>query len=140
MKETLFDFYGHSIFIYSMAMIVSNVILMWLAEWSIRRNKASFADSYAKRLVNKSPFTPGVSIVAPAYNEERTIVDNVNSLLAQNYPLFEVVIVNDGSKDSTLEKLIENFGLVEVPFAYVEHIQTRPFKRLFRSTLHSMPN
>lgn len=135
MKETLFDFYGHSIFIYSMAMIVSYVILMWLAEWSIRRNKASFADSYAKRLVKKSPFTPGVSIVAPAYNEERTIVDNVNSLLAQDYPLFEVVIVNDGSKDSTLEKLIENFGLVEVPFAYVEHIQTRPFKRLFRSTL-----
>lgn len=108
---------------------------MWLTEWSIRRNKASFADSYAKRLVKKSPFTPGVSIVAPAYNEERTIVDNVNSLLAQDYPLFEVVIVNDGSKDSTLEKLIENFGLVEVPFAYVEHIQTRPFKRLFRSTL-----
>lgn len=135
MKETLFDFYGHSIFIYSMAMIVSYVILMWLAEWSIRRNKASFADSYAKRLVKKSPFTPGVSIVAPAYNEERTIVDNVNSLLAQDYPLFEVVIVNDGSKDSTLEKLIENFGLVEVPFAYVEHIQTHPFKRLFRSTL-----
>lgn len=108
---------------------------MWLAEWSIRRNQASFSDSYAKRLVGKSPFTPGVSIVAPAYNEERTIVDNVNSLLAQNYPLFEVVIVNDGSKDATLEKLIENFGLVEVPFAYVEHIQTRPFKRLFRSTL-----
>lgn len=135
MSTYIFDFYGHAIFIYSMAMIVSYVILMWLAELSVLKSKSSFSDSYAKRLVEKSPFTPGVSIVAPAYNEERTIVDNVNSLLAQDYPLFEVVIVNDGSKDSTLQRLIDSFGLVEVPYAYMEHIKTKPFKRLFRSTL-----
>lgn len=44
------------------------------------------------------------------------------------------MIVNDGSKDSTLEKLIEYFDLVEVPFAYVEQIKTKPFKRMFKST------
>lgn len=75
-----------------------------------------------------------MSIIAPAYNEEQTIVDNVNSLLAQEYPKFEVVIINDGSKDSTLEKLIEHFDLIEVPFAYVEQIKTKPFKRMFKST------
>lgn len=134
MNEYLFDIYSQVIFGYSMLMILSYVILMWLAELSIWRNKSSFSDTYAKHLIEKSPYTPGVSIVAPAYNEERTIVDNVNSLLAQDYPLFEVIIVNDGSKDSTLDRLITNFDLVEVPYAYVERIKTKPFKRLFRST------
>lgn len=130
MKEFIITFYGYTIFIYSITIIVSYVILIWLAKISIRRSRASFVESYAKKIIDKSPYTPGVSIVAPAYNEERTIVDNVNSLLAQNYPKFEVVIVNDGSKDATLEKLIDNFQLVEVPFDYVELIKTKPFKRL----------
>jgi glycosyltransferase involved in cell wall biosynthesis len=44
---------------------------------------------------------PTISIVAPAFNEEVIVIDNVNSLLSLNYPNFEVIIVNDGSKDKT---------------------------------------
>ena len=134
MSEYIIDFYGYTIFIYSMGMIVSYVILIWLASLTILRSKSSSVESYAKKVIEKSPYTPGVSIIAPAYNEERTIVGNVNSLLAQKYPKFEVVIVNDGSKDSTLETLISHFNLVEVPFDYVEQIKTQPFKRLFKAT------
>lgn len=134
MKEFLISFYGHTIFIYSLALIISYVILMWLAEISILRSKKNNLESYAKDLIKRSPYTPGVSIVAPAYNEEMTIVENVNSLLAQDYPLFEVIIVNDGSKDGTLQKLIENFDLVEVPYAYVAQLKTKPYKRMFKST------
>lgn len=135
MKEVILEFYGYAVFFYSLALILSYVILVWLAEISIIRNRNSFVESYSKKLVDSSPYSPGVSIIAPAYNEELTIVNNVNSLLAQQYPVFEVVIVNDGSKDSTLQKLIDNFSLVEVPYAYVEHIRTKPFRRLFRSSL-----
>ena len=78
-------------------------------------------------MVDSTPYVPGVSIVAPAYNEEVTVVDNVRSLLRQDYPNFEIVIVNDGSKDRTLEKLIENFDMVEVPYDYIEHIHCKPF-------------
>lgn len=134
MKEFIINFYGHTIFIYSLGLIISYVILMWLAEISILRNKKNNLESYAKNLLNRSPYTPGVSIVAPAYNEELTIVENVNSLLAQDYPLFEVIIVNDGSKDNTLQKLIDNFDLVEVPYAYVAQLKTKPYKRMFKST------
>lgn len=81
----------------------------------------------------KSPLTPGISVIAPAYNEEKTIIVNVKSLLTLNYPTFEVVIINDGSKDKTLELLIEEFDLIETPFAYVERIKTKPFKRIFKS-------
>ena len=133
-KDIVFYFYGYVVFFYSMGLIVSYVILMWLAELGIFRKKRGNLSLYTKEIIDKSPYTPGVSIIAPAYNEERTIIENVNSLLGQDYPKFEVIIVNDGSKDKTLELLIENFQLVEVPFAYVEYIRTKPYRRLFKST------
>ena len=133
-KDIVFYFYGYVVFFYSMGLIVSYVILMWLAELGIFRKKRGNLSLYTKEIIDKSPYTPGVSIIAPAYNEERTIVENVNSLLGQDYPKFEVIIVNDGSKDKTLELLVENFQLVEVPFAYVEYIRTKPYRRLFKST------
>lgn len=133
-KDIVFYFYGYVVFFYSMGLIVSYVILMWLAELGIFRKKRGNLSLYTKEIIDKSPYTPGVSIIAPAYNEERTIIENVNSLLGKDYPKFEVIIVNDGSKDKTLELLIENFQLVEVPFAYVEYIRTKPYRRLFKST------
>lgn len=134
MSDLVLYFYGYIIFFYSMGLIISYVILMLLAEIGIFREKYHHLPEYAKHMIDTSPYTPGVSIIAAAYNEERTIVENVNSLLGQDYPRFEVVIVNDGSRDKTLETLIEHFSLVEVPFAYVEHIHTQPYKRLFKST------
>lgn len=80
-----------------------------------------------------SPLTPGISVVAPAFNEEKTIIVNVRSLLTLNYPLFEVIIINDGSKDKTLDLLIEEFELEETPYAYVDKIKTKPVRRIFKS-------
>ena len=59
-----------------------------------------------------SDLAPPISILVPAYNEELTVVESVTSLLALEYPSFEVIVVNDGSKDRTLAALIEGFQLV----------------------------
>lgn len=52
-----------------------------------------------------------VSVLAPAFNEEVTILDTVRALLRQDYPRFEVIVVNDGSADGTLDLLRQEFGL-----------------------------
>ena len=135
MKEFLFDFFGNTIYFYSLTLIASYVYMMILAGKKIIRQKEYSLEVYDKELIRKSPYAPGVSIVAPAYNEEKTIVDNVLSLLDQDYPVFEVIIVNDGSSDSTLDKMIDNFQLVEVPYAYHERIHTYPYRRMFKSSL-----
>jgi cellulose synthase/poly-beta-1,6-N-acetylglucosamine synthase-like glycosyltransferase len=82
----------------------------------------------------KSNHTLGVSIVAPALNEAATIVYNVKSLLFQEYPKFEVVIVNDGSTDDTLAILIKEFSLEKVDFFYIEKIITQPVRGHYKST------
>lgn len=82
----------------------------------------------------KSNHTLGVSIVAPAFNEAATIVYNVKSLLFQEYPKFEVVIVNDGSTDDTLAILIKEFSLEKVDFFYIEKIITQPVRGHYKST------
>ncbi|MGL4851046.1 MAG: glycosyltransferase family 2 protein [Phocaeicola sp.] len=133
MKELVFSVYGYAIFFYSLGLIFFYVLNMLLSRRSILKYKRSSSDEYIKYIIEQNPYIPGVSIVAPAYNEEKTIVDNVNSLLMQDYPKFEVIIVNDGSKDLTLEKMITNFSLVEVPYVYVERIKTKPFLRLLMS-------
>lgn len=65
--------------------------------------------------VVSSAFSPGVSIIVPAFNEEAGIVTSVGAMLSLRYPVFEVVVVVDGSRDGTFEALRRAFDLVEVP-------------------------
>ncbi len=130
--QILFDFYGYTIFFYSLTLMISYIALLIMAYLYARKSR-QWIDEHIRHSIDGNRLVPGVSIVAPAYNEEKTIVDNVNSLLKQDYPNFEVVIVNDGSKDRTLDLLIENFEMVEVPYVYTEYIHCQPFKRMFKS-------
>ena len=87
-----------------------------------------------KDVLIKSNHTLGVSVIAPAYNEAATIVYNVKSLLSQDYPKFEIIIINDGSTDDTLQKLIDEFSLIKVDFFYQEKIKTQTVKCHYKSS------
>ncbi|WP_281240202.1 glycosyltransferase family 2 protein [Flavobacterium praedii] len=84
-------------------------------------------------VVLKSNYLPGVSVVAPAYNEGPNVVYNVKSLLSLSYPKYQVVLVNDGSTDDTLQQLIDEFELVKVDFYYQEKIKTQPVRGHYKS-------
>jgi len=76
---------------------------------------------------------PSISIIAPAFNEELSIVESVNSLLNLDYPEFEVIVVNDGSKDKTLRQLIEHFQLERKNVSYVSAIETKAVKAVYQN-------
>ncbi len=82
-----------------------------------------------------SDTTPPVSIIVPAYNEEAGIVEAVRSMTMLRYPRFEVVVVNDGSKDDTLGVLVDAFRLIEVTVPYRRDLETEPIRGIYRSTL-----
>lgn len=133
MWEFIQFFFGYIILGYSLLLTASFVMLLIFA-YKYSSGCKQWSDDYIRHMVQSTPYVPGIAIVAPAYNEEKTIIDNVRSLLKMDYPNFEVCIVNDGSKDKTLELLINTFEMVEVPFEYVEKVHCAPFKRLFKST------
>jgi poly-beta-1,6-N-acetyl-D-glucosamine synthase len=81
-----------------------------------------------------SPFAATVSIVLAAYNEESAIVPAVRSLLELDYPVFEVVVVSDGSTDATVARLERAFELVAVDVSRRSAIATEPIRRSYRST------
>ncbi|SDO49169.1 Glycosyltransferase, catalytic subunit of cellulose synthase and poly-beta-1,6-N-acetylglucosamine synthase [Paenibacillus sp. yr247] len=58
-----------------------------------------------------SEYVPPVSILVPSYNEELTIIESVHSLMTLEFPGYEVVVINDGSADRTLQVLLETFDL-----------------------------
>ncbi|WP_333863936.1 glycosyltransferase, partial [Chitinophaga sp.] len=59
---------------------------------------------------------------------------NIRSLLTLKYARYEIIVVNDGSTDNSMEQLIKEFSLVAVDFAYNAKIQTRPVKKIYKST------
>ena len=112
-----------NVFYFSMYTISFGAILTYL-----RRHM--FCDY---RVIMQSELTPAVSILAPAYNESATCIESVNSLLKLNYPTAEVIFVNDGSKDNTLEVVIKEFDLVKTERVYIPVIDTKPVRGIYVS-------
>jgi cellulose synthase/poly-beta-1,6-N-acetylglucosamine synthase-like glycosyltransferase len=75
-----------------------------------------------------STFSPSITIIAPAYNESLNVVENVRSLLSNHYVNYNVIIVNDGSSDNSLEKLIEAYDLEQIDFIINDQLKTQPLR------------
>lgn len=84
-------------------------------------------------IIASNPNVPVFSIIAPAYNEGMTIVENVRSLLSLYYHNLEIIIVNDGSKDDSMQKLIEAYELEAVSFFIQGKIPTAEVRGIYKS-------
>ena len=98
------------------------------------KHKNSFGDLSK---VMASPLAPGITIIAPAYNEGLTIVENIRSLLSLQYVNYEVMVVNDGSKDDTLQKMIEAYDLEKIERKIDPDWRSKPIRGIYKSKQRS---
>ena len=119
---------------YFIALNFSYIVLNLVSLGVIERD----ADARAWQLLPRafSSLEPPVSIIVPAYNEEDTIAAAIRSLLQLEYAELEIVVVNDGSDDRTMEFLAREFDLVRFPEAYRRSVPSREVHRVYRSLRH----
>ncbi|MBO4801323.1 MAG: glycosyltransferase family 2 protein [Bacteroidaceae bacterium] len=131
----IYYIFCYIVFGYTLAIMASYLYLIlqsFRAQHKLSINMPD--DETIKYQMKSSPLTPAVSIIAPAFNEEVTIIDNVYSLMQIDYPSYEIIIINDASTDRTLELLITEFELVEVPYDVAMRVPSKPIKRVLMST------
>lgn len=121
----LFLLYGLAVFI----------IYAWIAVYALGavlgyKKRNTFTD-YS--IIAANPNAPTFSIIAPAYNEGMTIVENVRSLLSLYYHNLEIIIVNDGSKDDSMQRLIEAYELESLSFYVQGKIPTSEIRGIYKS-------
>jgi poly-beta-1,6-N-acetyl-D-glucosamine synthase len=123
---------NHFIFLLTIVLFVSYVTLALVSAIALRRylRKNSYVDYNSIIL---APITPSISVIAPAHNEEKTIVDNIRALLSLYYNNFEVIVVNDGSKDNTFQKISEAYDLERVNYFFDYHIPCERIRGVYKS-------
>jgi cellulose synthase/poly-beta-1,6-N-acetylglucosamine synthase-like glycosyltransferase len=115
--------------------LISNLVYLGLlltAIYASMRHQRQLALVRLER-VRMSPLAPPISVLVPAHNEEASIVESVESLLSLEYPDFEVIVANDGSKDGTLDALKERFHLLATDMLYIQDVPCKPVRAVYLS-------
>ncbi len=131
-QTIILDIFTYAILAYSVLLVSSYIFIGLYSIGEVKKylHKNSFTDY---RILAASTQAPSISILAPAYNEGANIIENVRSLLSIYYNNLEVIIINDGSKDDSLEKLIAAYDLYKVDFFVNEQIKTKPVRGVYKS-------
>jgi cellulose synthase/poly-beta-1,6-N-acetylglucosamine synthase-like glycosyltransferase len=128
--------YSYAILIFFFAINTYYLVLTVAGFWRTVRVAKEVRRPDQRRLL-RSPLTPPVSVLAPAFNEEANVVENVRSLLMLDYPLFEVILINDGSKDRTLGRLVDAFDLRLSARSYEHVLPCRTIRGIYESPTYS---
>jgi len=125
-------FYNYMMIGYFLIICTIYFVLNVISFKVIRRYTRKIAHAELKNLFRFSNVRP-ISVVVPAYNEGNAIVDSTRAFLQLEYPEFQIIVVNDGSKDDTLDKLLTNFAMEKVPFGMIEDLKTQPIRGIYMS-------
>ncbi|MDB5868515.1 MAG: putative processive b-glycan synthase, Glycosyltransferase Family 2 [Polaromonas sp.] len=127
----MIEFTTWFIFGYFLLLNAGYLALNFLSLFALQRSKQ-------EQLLENLPqvfsgLEPGISILVPAYNEEATITASIRSMFQLTYSEFEVIVINDGSKDGTLDVLKREFSLLPFPDAERQGLATKPIRGVYRS-------
>ncbi len=121
--------------LYFAALNVGYATLTVLSMRRLRRYVARVSSLYGDELISSTTGLP-ISLLVPAYNEEATIVESVRSFLGLKYPDYEIVVVNDGSRDATLDRLRSSYELIPAVRITTSDLGTADVRGIYRSRLH----
>ncbi len=121
-----------AIFVYFLAVNGFLLILLAGSALELRRHRREVWLESNWRILS-SPAAPTISMLAPAYNEAATVSQSVRSLLTLRYPNLEVVLVNDGSSDATIDVLRRDFELVPILPIYRRSVESAAILGIYRS-------
>jgi len=132
----LLDISNHTLFWYYLA---SNLAYLTMLIVALKTSAAHQRRLQSHRLdwFKASPLAPPITIIAPAHNEEASIRVAVRNLLELDYPQLEVIVVNDGSEDRTLDEMREEFLLRPVRAVYIPQAESAPVRGLYRSEVNA---
>jgi cellulose synthase/poly-beta-1,6-N-acetylglucosamine synthase-like glycosyltransferase len=128
----LLDFANNTLFLYYLAGNLAYLAALLIALKTTAAHQRR-VESYKLHWIRESPLAPPITLVAPAHNEEKSIRVSIRNLLELDYPELEVIVVNDGSKDRTLEELNDEFKLRPVRIVYVKQVPSAAVRGLYRS-------
>ncbi|MEO6406323.1 MAG: glycosyltransferase, partial [Ferruginibacter sp.] len=128
----LIQFFTYGILLYSLLLLCFYLFIGFYSIGEIKKylGKNSFADF---RMLAASDHLPGISVIAPAYNEAANIIENVRSMLSIHYNSLELIIINDGSKDDSLQKLITAYDLYKTDIFINGQIPTKKIRGIYKS-------
>jgi cellulose synthase/poly-beta-1,6-N-acetylglucosamine synthase-like glycosyltransferase len=125
-------FFNAAFAVYAAALNGSYLLLLLFSVLGVRR-QAGFTELLRLSFLFKEHVLPSISIISPAFNEEASIVESVNSLLTLAYPDYEVIVVNDGSRDGTLRRLVDHFGLERTEVFVHRYLATEAIRGVYAS-------
>lgn len=128
----VFQWATRGIVVYMIGISLIYFVLMILGFFALRRYHGRLLRSERDALF-RSSIVPRISVLVPAHDEAETILDSVKALLTLRYPNHEVVVVNDGSDDATLERLVDEFRLYRSSRVATGSIGTRPVRAVYES-------
>ncbi|MEM6829871.1 MAG: glycosyltransferase [Bacteroidota bacterium] len=133
MNNEIIHSIGEVFFIFfSFGIVSSYLTLVFVSFFSVKKYMKKDRLTNYKDLLG-SEMAPSISLIAPAYNEGMTIVENIKSMLSLEYNNYDVIVVNDGSKDDTLPKVIKAYDLEEVPFYVNGKVKTASIRGIYKS-------
>lgn len=132
----LLDISNHTLFWYYLASNLSYLVMLIVALKTSAAHQRRLR-SHRLEWFKESPLAPPITIIAPAHNEERSIRVAVRNLLDLDYPQLEVIVVNDGSDDRTLDEMREEFRLRPVRAVYIPEAKSAAVRGLFRSEVNA---
>lgn len=123
-------FYNYFILYYFIIIGSIYLLLSIISFFNLKRYKNRYLYKDLKDIFRMKKYK-SISLIVPAYNEEKVIVAAVQALLQLEYPDFQIIVVNDGSKDSTLDVLKENFKAFEIPYLPLHNLPTQKVNSVF---------